>query len=130
MGRAPRFPFFYFSVTEKKRREGNSSGKGAKATAPDLEKSRTQDATTGADAHSRFEMRRLNWNANYGVLVGAERNFRWESAYDETAVELVLEVSADVGMGGEVGRHGGAPAVLCPPRASLVVVRRGGRRSP
>jgi hypothetical protein len=47
-----------------------------------------------------------------------------KGTYDEAAVELVLEVGADVGVGEEVRRHGGARPVLSPPRVALVVVRR------
>jgi hypothetical protein len=52
----------------------------------------------------------------------------WSSTYDEAAVELLLEVRADVGVGEEVRRHGGARTVLRPPRIALVVVRRRGAR--
>ena len=52
----------------------------------------------------------------------------WSSTYDEAAVELLLELRADVGVGEEVRRHGGARAVLRPPRIALVVVRCRGAR--
>jgi hypothetical protein len=40
----------------------------------------------------------------------------WSSTYDEAAVELLLEVRADIGVGEEVRQDGGARKVLRPPR--------------
>jgi hypothetical protein len=78
-----------------------------------------------AREHFRSEMR----SRKTGELRrGVEWEWEW-CTYDEAAVELVLEVGADVGVGEEVRRHGGARPVLRPPRVALVVVRRR-RRAP
>lgn len=152
---APRFLFIFasfFFVVEKKRREferpSGTERRKQPRQMPQISKipgrvqqqgRRSGSATlTELPAHehalSEMQIAKLLGGAQHGD----ERTTAWwsgvewsrsrSSTYDEAAVELLLEVRADVGVGEEVRRHGGARTVLRPPRIALVVVGRRGAR--
>lgn len=128
---APRFLFIFCSFfLWSKRNEGNSSGRAEwsdesnRARCPDLENPRASAAVQalGSAMLTKLPVHKHALSKCTSQAPGGARRWEncgtaeWSSTYDEAAVEVLLEVRADIGVGEEVRQDGGARKVLRPPR--------------